>query len=198
MRLGFPGVWRGESLKRHGRVAIGHDSKVISLLNSHGERLYRLLVRLCLREDVAEDLLQDLAVKLSQASSFAAAQDPYAYARKAAVNLAFSWIRSRQRERERTMWLSAHSTDEPPPWMKLVNAEDIRRVLEHMESLGDRDRLILAMRYFEEAEYEEIAQVIGSTDHQARALCHKAIERLRKAMVEPDPSVLEPRTEVEP
>jgi DNA-directed RNA polymerase specialized sigma24 family protein len=65
---------------------------VAALLNCHGERLYRLLVRLTLREDVAEDLLQDLAVKLSQASGFAAAENPYAYARRAAVNLAFSWI----------------------------------------------------------------------------------------------------------
>ena len=65
--------------------------RVISLLNSHGERLYRLLVRMTLCEEVAEDLLQDLAVKLSAADGFVVADQPYAYARRAAVNLAFSW-----------------------------------------------------------------------------------------------------------
>jgi RNA polymerase sigma factor (sigma-70 family) len=173
------------------------------LLNCHGERLYRLLVRLTLREDVAEDLLQDLVVKLAQASTFAAAENPYAYARKAAVNLAFSWIRSRRRGREHVVESIDPPADDPPPWSRLVRSEDIRRVLDHMEDLGERDRLILAMRYFDDAGFEEIAQVIGGTGHQARGLCHKAIRQLRTAMVEtdgiePDRGTLQPRTEVKP
>lgn len=167
------------------------------MLNCSGERLYRLLVRLTLREDVAEDLLQDLVVRLSRARGFAAAENPHAYARKAAVNLAFSWIRSRRHEREQTLETFDHPADDQPPWSRLVRAEDIRRVLAQMERMGDRDRLILAMRYFDEAGFEEIAQVIGGTDHQARALCHKAMARLRKAVVEHDRRVLGPRAEVE-
>jgi DNA-directed RNA polymerase specialized sigma subunit len=65
-----------------------------------------------------------------------------------------------------------------------------------MEDLDDRDRLILVMRYFDEAGFEEIARFIEGTEHQARALCHKAIRRLRTAMAEPDGRTLKPRTEV--
>lgn len=197
LRLGRPCVWRGRLPERQGSVVIGRGNKVVVLLNAHGERLYRLLVRLTLREDVAEDLLQDLALKLAQAGSFAAAEDPYAYARKAAVNLAFSWIRRRRREREQALGNLNHPAEEQAPWRRLVNAEDILRVLEHMEKLREQDRLILTMRYFDEAPYEEIAHAIGCTSHQARALCHKAIGRLRRAMNGPDGRVLESRGEVE-
>ncbi len=169
---------------------------MIALLNSHGERLYRLLVRLTLREDVAEDLLQDLVVKLSQAGSFAAADNPYAYARRSAVNLAFSWIRSRRRERERTAETLDQAANDPPPWARLVSLEDIRRVLEHLQDLGERDRMIVTMRYFDDANYEEITQVVGGTSHQARANCHKAIRRLRAAMAERDRRVIGPQAEV--
>lgn len=119
-RFVLAGFWKSESAKentvrkchgirrrlrsvprQHRRFAIEHGNEIVDLLNVHGERLYRLLVRFTLREDVAEDLLQDLAVKLSKASGFAAAEDVYAYARKAAVNLGFSWMRSRRRRRER-------------------------------------------------------------------------------------------------
>jgi RNA polymerase sigma factor (sigma-70 family) len=170
----------------------------MSLLNSHGDRLFRLLVRLTLRQDVAEDLLQDLVLKLAGSPGFAAAENPYAYARKAALNLAFNWIRSWQRHREEPVESVDAPADVPPAWKRLVKAEDIRRVLEHMEGLRDRDRVILVMRYFDDAAYADIAQVIGSTAGQARALCHKAIRRLRVLMGAHDSSVLDARAEVNP
>ena len=151
-------------------------------MNEHGRRLYRLLVRLTLREDVAEDLLQDLAVKLCQARGFAAADEPYAYARKTAMNLAFSWLR-RRRPRLSLDGFD-HSSEERPAWSKLVRAEEIQRVLDRMDELSERDRLILTMRYFDEAGYDEISRVLGTTPKGARGLCHKAIARLRKAVVD--------------
>lgn len=176
----------------------GHAGSVMSLLNADGDRLFRLLVRLTLREDVAEDLLQDLVLKLASSSGFATADNAYAYARKAALNLAFNWIRSRRRRREEPVESLDGAADLPPTWSRLAKAEDIRRVLDHMGALADRDRLILAMRYFDDAAYAEIAQVIGSTSGQARALCHKAIRRLRTAMGESDRSGLDARAEVNP
>ncbi len=168
------------------------------MLKSDGERLYRLLLRLTLREDVAEDLLQDLVVKLSQASGFAAAENPYAYARRTAVNLAFSWIRGRRRGREEAFESLDPPGEDSPAWAGLVRAEDIRRLLDHMGGLDERDRLILAMRYFDEVPYEEIAAVIGGTNQQARGLAHKAIKRLRAAMNEPERRADAARAEVKP
>lgn len=196
LRLAIDGVQRCEPANRRGRDVIGPDRKLIALLNEHGERLYRLLLRLTLREDAAEDLLQDLVVKLSQADSFATADNPYAYARRAAVNLAFSWIRRRRRDRERNVGEVEVSADDPPPWARLVNVEDIRRVIELMEGLSERDRLLLTMRYFDEASYDEIAVAAGGTAHQTRALCHKAIRQLRAAMGEADGRAVLARTEV--
>jgi RNA polymerase sigma factor (sigma-70 family) len=178
------------------RLTIEHSGRIIALLNTHGERLYRLLVRLTLREDVAEDLLQDLVVKLAQARGFAAAARPYAYARASAVNLAFSWIRRHRRE------LAIEGYDppagEPPAWSKMVQAEEIQQMLRRMSDLGERDRLILTMRHFDEASYDEIGQALGCTVHQARGLCHKAVGRLRAAMTEVHGEKLETSEEVGP
>jgi len=196
LRIALARVYRYESLERRWRFEIRYSSKVILLLNSHGDRLYRLLVRLTLREDVAEDLLQDLVVKLSQASGFANAENPYSYARTATVNLAFSWFRGRRREQ--AIEGTDYPAGDPPPWSSLVKTEEIQRMLDHMGDLSDRDRLILAMRYFDEASYDEIARVFGGTTHQARGLCHKAIGRLRAKMAEPKDGKPETREEVKP
>lgn len=178
------------------RTAIKHGSRVLALLKADGERLYRLLVRLTLREDVADDLLQDLVVKLAQARGFPEAENPYGYARTAAIHLAFNWMR--QRRREQALEGYEQESVDLPPWTQLVQKEDIRRMLDSIEELAEQDRLILAMRYFDQASHEEIGSAIGRTAHQARGLCHKAIKRLRVAMIRPDGRPLATREEVGP
>ena len=42
------------------------------------------------------------------------------------------------------------------------------------------------MRYLQQKSYADVGKQIGRTAHQARALCHKAIGRLRQRMVAPD------------
>lgn len=157
---------------------------MIVLLNAHGQRLYRLLLRLTLREEVAEDLLQDLTVKLLQADGFAHATEPYAYARTAAMNLARNWFRSRTRN----LPLSPSSLPDPQPpiWAGLVDAEEVQQLLQSISELSEKDRVILTMRYFDDAGYDEIARACGNTAHQARALCAKSIARLRAAMTRSD------------
>jgi RNA polymerase sigma factor (sigma-70 family) len=162
----------------------------------HGKRLYRLLVRLTLREDVAEDLLQDLFVKLSRAAGFAEADDPYAYARRAATNLAFSWIRSARAKREQSIEDVEPPVDSPPAWSRLVAVEDVRWMLAQMANLNDGERLILTMRYFDDARYSEIAGAIGATEQQARARGQKALRKLRIMMVEQERKVFAAATKV--
>lgn len=72
--------------------------QITDLLRSEGDRLYRLLWRLTQREDVAEDLLQELTLKLAESDGFGVSDQPYAYARAAAVNLACDWRRRKRAE----------------------------------------------------------------------------------------------------
>ena len=104
------------------------------------------------------------------------------------------------RSRKRMVSLEADDqvAADVPPWSKLVEAEEIQLLLDHMESLADRDRTILIMRYFDEASYAEIGEALGQTTHQVRGLCHKAIRRLRAVMHDADGENLAQRTEVKP
>jgi len=70
---------------------------VLTLLNTHGKRLYALIYRLTLNHDVADDLMQDLFINLSQRSGFADASDPLGYALRSATHLAFDWRRKQIR-----------------------------------------------------------------------------------------------------
>lgn len=164
---------------------IKHSSQVIELLNEYGDRLYRLLVRLTLREDVAQDLLQEMVIKLAHADGFMQATYPYAYARTAAMNLAISWMRKGGQHHESLNELQ-HAAAHPPPWVALIQVEDTQRMLLVLSELSEKDQLLLTMRYFDESPYREIATAVGCTEQQARGLCFKALRRLREKFTPTD------------
>ena len=69
--------------------------ELLELLDRSGAKLHALLARITLREEVAEELMQDLFIKLSKISESYEIANWDAYARRAAIHLAFDWRRRR-------------------------------------------------------------------------------------------------------
>ncbi|MDR2147436.1 MAG: sigma-70 family RNA polymerase sigma factor [Tannerella sp.] len=62
--------------------------------------------------------------------------------------------------------------------------EKIRRKVEKLlQSLTDRQREIIYLRYMQELEYEEIAKIMNITEPACRKLVHKAIAKMREVGV---------------
>jgi RNA polymerase sigma-70 factor (ECF subfamily) len=158
------------------------STRLLKLVDAEGPRLYRLLARLTLREDVADDLLQELVVRLSQADGFQRADDAFAYARRAAIHLAFDWRRGGKRRRRTEPLGEAPTIPAPNLLGKLVDREDLERVLAALEGLSQLSRSCLVLHYMEQLSYTEVAEQLDMTPHQVRAACHKGIRRLRKMM----------------
>jgi RNA polymerase sigma-70 factor (ECF subfamily) len=153
--------------------------KVLDFLETSGVRLHALLVRLTLRAEVAEDLMQELFIKLSQSKGFERAEVPEAYASRAAIHLAFDW-RRRQKKAPLDGALTVEpATSLPSPLATLIRREEVEEVLAALESLPEPGRDCLVLRYLQQESYETIAEQLGRTPHQVRALCHKAMVKLR-------------------
>lgn len=154
--------------------------EVLALLADHGSQLHALLARLTLRDDVAEDLMQELFLRLSRPGGFSRAKDPIAYAFRSATNLAFDWRRGQNRSpRTEPICDQLHDHDRQP-LTKLVDREQLQCVLNALGELPKRSRDIVVMRYLQQQSYEGIGRLLGKTSHQARGLCHKALDRLRR------------------
>jgi RNA polymerase sigma-70 factor (ECF subfamily) len=149
---------------------------LLDILERHGAELHALLTRLTLRADAAEDLLQDLFLRLRSSAGFARAADPKGYIFRTAANLAFDWRRT-HRESEP---LSADPPGDVERTLdRLIDAEDLERVLDALNCVTPLGREILVLHYLQHQDYAEIANHIGKTEHQVRGLCHKAIAHLR-------------------
>lgn len=158
------------------------QSQLVELLESTGPHLHRVLTRLTLREDAAEELMQELFIRLSQSEAFTSAADPGAYAYRVAMNLAFNWRRSQQRAEARIARIEPPVPRNDGPLARLAADEQLHRVLNAIDELPELQRNVVTMRYIQQDSYETIAGTLDKTPPQARALCHKAINSLRRLL----------------
>lgn len=139
-----------------------------------------MILRITLREEAAEDLMQELFMRLNRRNALSRSNNPLGYAVRTAMRLAFDWRRSQRRRLDKDAICEEPISNSDWEHSQLEQREDLKAVLDDMDRLTTISRDILVMRYLEEHTYEEIAKVIGKTPHQIRALCHKAIARMRK------------------
>jgi RNA polymerase sigma factor (sigma-70 family) len=152
---------------------------LLSILETHGAELHRLLTRLTLRSEIAEDLLQDLFLKLRSAEGLGRASNRKAYVFRAAIHLAFDWRRAQRDIKP----LRAEPVDPAAsPLERLADSEQLEQVLEALQDLSELSRQVVVMRYLQQLDYPEIANQVGKTDHQVRGLCSKAIGQLQAIM----------------
>lgn len=158
-------------------------TKLLEFLDRSGASLFALLTRLTLREDVAEELMQELFLKLDNALPQATVDSWYAYARRAAINLAFD----RRRRQRRRQTVPLDGVGEPVscargPVDDLLQAEEFEQVLAAVGRLKGASREVFVMRHLQQDSYEDIAAQLGKTPHQVRALCFRAMKDVRNTL----------------
>jgi RNA polymerase sigma-70 factor (ECF subfamily) len=158
------------------------DKKLLELLDKSGASLHRLLTRLTLNEQTAEDLMQELFIKIGSLGHIENITDLDAYAHRAAVNLAFDW---RRRNRQNTVSIeriSEPASQEASPLDSTIRAEELEEILNAVGQLDGTSRDAFVMRHIQQQSYDTIAKILGQTEHQVRALCHKGLQRLRQLL----------------
>jgi RNA polymerase sigma-70 factor (ECF subfamily) len=172
----------GTEVKYRGQFLIERRRKILQLLDTSGPRLHKLLARLTRREDVVGDLLQELFLRLWNSRAFDKAEDPFAYAYRAAVNLAFEWRRRQQMRCRHLEGNCPAAQGNSSALGKIVQAEELEQILDATSKLTDLARDVVVMRYIEQASYEEIAQRLGKKPQYMRSVCAKAMARLRELL----------------
>ena len=161
---------------------IERQKTILQLLDTSGERLHRLLGRLTRRQDVVGDLMQELFIRLWNSRALDEADDPFAYAYRAAINLAFEW----RRKQKTTCQLSRGNRNAPKDNTsalgKMIRAEELEQVLDATSKLSDLARDVVVMHYIEQDSYEEIGRRLGKKPQYMRALCAKAMAELREML----------------
>lgn len=70
------------------------------------------------------------------------------------------------------------------PEQRLLNGEMHGMLVRAVDSLGERERLVISLYYYEKLKYSEIAAVIGVSESRVCQIHSTAVSRMRKALEE--------------
>lgn len=131
-------------------------------------------------QPAAEDAVQAaLERALPRWDRIARTEDPDAYVRRMVVNAHVSlWRRSGRHESPVPVVVLAEGTDVAE---QVTTVEAVRRVCAR---LPRRQRAAVALRFFEDRDYTEIAALLGCSEGTARSYVHRALQALRRELEE--------------
>lgn len=154
-----------------------------AIVASNVHALLRLGLMLTGSAHDAEDLVQTALLKASKHGDRISSMDaPLAYLRRAVVNEHKSLLRHLRR-RTRTVPLAGDVLDEPAEAaLHDIHARDeMWRVL---HALPRAQRSVLVLRYYEDLDDTEIAQLLGCTASTVRSNAARALAALRHRFAE--------------
>lgn len=142
----------------------------VDFYRRHFDAAVRVAGALVGRPDIAQEITQDAFVALAR--RWEDVDSPYGYLRRCIVNAAHDY-RDRSSRHRRLVASQRPETVDPP------EVAELDRLL---DGLRPRRKAALALRFLEDLDYAEIAQILECRPTTARSLVHRGLKDLRRKM----------------
>lgn len=148
------------------------DSGFSSLFETERLPMLRMATLMIGSAAMAEEVVQDAFASVSQ--RWDDLERPGGYLRTSVVNGCAQVLRRRATEDWANQHVRKEATTDLPT--RLVELRDA------LDSLNERQRIVVVLRYFVDITDQEIAQILGVRPSTVRSLAHRAFSVLRKEL----------------
>jgi RNA polymerase sigma-70 factor, ECF subfamily len=159
------------------------------VVESHRPQIFRFLLASLRDVDLAETLTQECFLKAHRNwSRFRGDSSPMTWLMRIAINLQKDHWRNRRMQFWRSTRTNAIDLDEASEWLpsgertaeqQILAREQVAQVWKVVGNLSERQRTVFLLRYVEERELSEIAQVTGLSEGTVKAHLSRALGRVR-------------------
>ena len=177
-----PGSLTDEELAAQAAREGSDGAAFTALMDRYREKVWRVCWRLMGSEHDAEDAAQEVFVRLFfERGKFAGRSTYSTWLHGVAIRTCLMLRRSRSRRRRREdatddVLIQAQPDAKPEAAAAAIDAShDIRKLL---EGLDEEDRALVLMRFAENHDYEELAEMFGTTS----GACRMRISRIREKL----------------
>jgi RNA polymerase sigma-70 factor, ECF subfamily len=177
---------REEERKQVRAAVSGNAAAFAELYDRHVVRVYRHIYYMVHDRTTSEDLTAQTFLKAWEAISRYKDQGaPFvAWLLRIAHNVSISHLRS---ERGHSELEDVHIDHKAVgnPEEALRQAEDQQEVRKAIMKLRDEQRQVIMLRFVEELDYPQVAEMVGKSIPAVRVIQHRALGNLRKIMLTP-------------
>lgn len=169
---------------------VSHTKKILSLYMVHRGELVNYATSITGDRATAEDIVQEAWMRISTAVRLRPLEEPAGYLYRTVRNLALDGCRRRKFEQRHFVEGAADKaammpSDLPTPEATAVSRDDLRIVLEELESMPERMRIAVEMHRFGGAKLKDIAARLGISVTLAHELVAKGVQRCRVRLRRP-------------
>ncbi|MDE6582421.1 MAG: sigma-70 family RNA polymerase sigma factor [Duncaniella sp.] len=158
------------------------------VIRLYTEPLYKQVRRIVQRHEDADDVLQNVFMKAWQnIDNFRGEAKLSTWLHKIAINESMSFL---ERERKHA---GVSMDDEEAFIINLIEADknidgDELAVLlrKAIAKLPEKQRLVFNMRYFDEMKYEQMSEILGTSESALKASYHHAVKKIEQFFRESD------------
>lgn len=171
--------------------AIERDQEAFGeLYDRHVVRVYRHIYYMLGNQAEAEDLTAQTFLRAWEAiDRYQVRGAPFvSWLLRIAHNLGVSYLRSR-RESSQLHDGIVDDTLRRDPESSYEQTADEELVREAILKLREEQRQVIILRFIEDLDYREVAEIIGKSVAAIRVIQHRALQSLRKQMKQLDPAV---------
>lgn len=148
------------------------------LVSQYSEQLYWTARHIVGIHEDADDVLQNSFIKIwNKLDEFRGDSKLSTWLHRIVVNEALDHIR-REKKRMNDTDVSELNNAFADSYFDGDETEQLLR--EAMETLPDAQRAVFALKYFEDKQYKEISEILGTTEGGLKANYHHAMEKVRK------------------
>jgi RNA polymerase sigma-70 factor (ECF subfamily) len=159
------------------------------IVASHRPQIFRFLLASLRDVDLAETLTQDCFLKAHRNwKQFRGESSAMTWLMRIAINLQKDYWRNRRIQFWRQTRTNAVDLDEASEWLpngernaeqQMLAREQVAQVWQAVKGLSERQRTVFLLRYVEERELSEIAEVTGLSEGTVKAHLSRALGRVR-------------------
>jgi RNA polymerase sigma factor (sigma-70 family) len=160
-----------------------------SLFEEASKLIHRTAWRITGSPADAEDVLQTVFLQLMRKCPPAPWPDnPMGYIHRAAVNASLDLLRQRKRRPESPIEFDLARDEgrsaEDAAISRLGSAREVAQLREAMEVLSPLEAEAFSLRYLEEHDNAEVAEILGKTSNHVRVTLHAARRKVRERLEE--------------
>ncbi len=160
------------------KVSEGDLDQLRILFDRYHLRIYNFFQKMVRNQAVSEDLTQDVFAKVIRYKSSYKHGNFASWIFTIARNI-FSTYYQKQKK-ERSQLINDDLTSSNEVLITESNEEELSHLQRALLKLSNSDRELIVMHRFQEIKYEQIAEIMGSSEGAVKVKVHRALKKLKE------------------